>query len=135
MLSRGEQGTAIDQKMGITFTVSAVCARLTGEYDFFPGGWKSLKWSTRHSRKTWVRCFLARPSPTLMSGERSGTVTIVGVDEADLDRGQVSWVSPIARALMKAREGDILEVRTPAGIEHIEVLDIRYSGSDGDQQH
>jgi transcription elongation factor GreB len=44
------------------------------------------------------------------------TITIVGVDEADLDRGQVSWVSPIARALMKAREGDILEFRTPAGI-------------------
>ncbi len=63
------------------------------------------------------------------------TITIVGVDEADLDRGQVSWVSPIARALMKAREGDILELRTPAGIEHIEVLGIRYSGSDGSQQH
>src|SRR6266403_5128964 len=56
------------------------------------------------------------------------TVTIVGIDEADLDRGQVSWISPIARALMKAREGDIVELRTPAGIEHIEVLDIRYSG-------
>src|SRR6266704_1909185 len=54
------------------------------------------------------------------------TITIVGVDEADLDRGQVSWVSPIARALMKAHEGDILELRTPGGVEHIEVLDIRY---------
>ena len=62
------------------------------------------------------------------------TVTIVGVDEADLDRGQVSWISPIARALMKAREGDILELRTPAGMEHIEVLDIRYGSSDADQQ-
>ena len=63
------------------------------------------------------------------------TITIVGVDEAELDRGQVSWVSPIARALMKAREGDIVELRTPAGIEHIEVLDIRYGGSNGSQQH
>jgi transcription elongation factor GreB len=63
------------------------------------------------------------------------TITIVGVDEADLDRGQVSWVSPIARALMKAREGDIVEVRTPAGIDHIEVLEIRYRGSGGGQQH
>jgi len=51
------------------------------------------------------------------------TVTIVGVDKADLDCPHVSWVSPIARALMKAREGDILELRTLAGIEHIEVLD------------
>lgn len=58
------------------------------------------------------------------------TITIVGVDEADLDRGQVSWVSPIARALMKAREGDIVELRTPAGIEQIEVLAIRYGGID-----
>jgi transcription elongation factor GreB len=57
------------------------------------------------------------------------TITIVGVDEADLDRGQVSWVSPIARALMKAREGDILEFRTPAGIENIQVLGVRYGGT------
>jgi transcription elongation factor GreB len=61
------------------------------------------------------------------------TITIVGVDEADLDRGEVSWVSPIARALIKARKGDILELRTPAGIEHIEVLDIRYNGSSADR--
>jgi transcription elongation factor GreB len=54
------------------------------------------------------------------------TVTIVGVDEADLDRGEVSWVSPIARALLKAEEGDIVELRTPAGIETIEVLEISY---------
>ena len=54
------------------------------------------------------------------------TVTIVGVDEADLDRGEVSWVSPIARALLKAEEGDTVELRTPAGIEVIEVLEIRY---------
>jgi transcription elongation factor GreB len=60
------------------------------------------------------------------------TITIVGVDEADLGRGQVSWISPIARALMKAHEGDILEFRTPAGIEQIEVLHIRYGVSDGE---
>ncbi len=54
------------------------------------------------------------------------TVTIVGVDEADLDKGQVSWVSPIARALLKAREGDVVELRTPAGPEAIEVVAIRY---------
>ena len=47
----------------------------------------------------------------------SATVTIVGIDEADLDRGQVSWISPIARALLKAQEGDVVELRTPAGIE------------------
>ncbi len=54
------------------------------------------------------------------------TVTIVGVDEADLDKGQVSWVSPIARALHKAHEGDVVELRTPAGPESIEIVEIRY---------
>jgi transcription elongation factor GreB len=47
--------------------------------------------------------------------ENVKTTTIVGIDEADLSRGQVSWVSPVARALMKAREGDIVEVRAPSG--------------------
>src|SRR5438445_5434264 len=54
------------------------------------------------------------------------TVTIVGIDEADLDRGQVSWLSPVARALIKAQEGDVVELRTPAGTERIEIVEIRY---------
>jgi transcription elongation factor GreB len=58
------------------------------------------------------------------------TITIVGVDEADLDRGQVSWLSPVARALMTAREGDVVELRAPAGVEQIEVLAIRYGAAD-----
>jgi len=57
------------------------------------------------------------------------TVTIVGVDEADLDRGQVSWISPIARALLKAREGDTVQLRTPSGTETIEVVEIRYAAA------
>jgi transcription elongation factor GreB len=54
------------------------------------------------------------------------TVTIVGIDEADLERGQVSWISPIARALLKAYAGDVVALHTPTGIEEIEVLEIRY---------
>ncbi|MBE0599976.1 MAG: transcription elongation factor GreB [Burkholderiaceae bacterium] len=54
------------------------------------------------------------------------TVTIVGVDEADLEIGRVSWISPIARALLKASEGDVVNIRTPAGSEPIEVVAIRY---------
>ena len=60
------------------------------------------------------------------------TITIVGIDEADFARGQVSWVSPIARALIKAHEGDTVELRAPAGVEQIEVLEIRYGGADGE---
>ena len=54
------------------------------------------------------------------------TIRIVGVDEADLERGQVSWVAPIAKALMRARAGDVVELRTPGGVDAIEVVAIRY---------
>lgn len=54
------------------------------------------------------------------------TVTIVGVDEVDLDRGHVSWISPVARALLKARIGDAVTLHTPAGPEQIDVIDVRY---------
>jgi transcription elongation factor GreB len=57
------------------------------------------------------------------------TITIVGVDEADLAEHRVSWISPIAKALLKAREGDVVELRTPAGTEAIEVIAIRYEDS------
>lgn len=54
------------------------------------------------------------------------TVSIVGMDEVDPARGRVSWVSPLARALLKAREGDVVNLRTPAGVEQLEVVEIRY---------
>lgn len=54
-------------------------------------------------------------------------IRIVGVDEVDPARGQVSWISPIARALLKAREGDSVQLRTPAGIETLEILEVRYA--------
>ncbi|MCP5264907.1 MAG: transcription elongation factor GreB [Burkholderiaceae bacterium] len=54
------------------------------------------------------------------------TVTIVGIDEVDPLQGRVSWISPIARALLKARVGDVLSLRTPAGIDEIEVVEIVY---------
>lgn len=60
-------------------------------------------------------------------GGAEQTVTIVGIDEADLDRGLISWISPVARALLKAQEGDIVALRTPSGVERIEVIEIRYA--------
>ena len=54
------------------------------------------------------------------------TVTIVGVDEVDPEHGRVSWISPIARALMRAVEGDVVRMRTPAGEEEIEILRVEY---------
>ena len=54
------------------------------------------------------------------------TISIVGIDEADASRGRVSWISPIAKALFKARVGEIVMLRTPGGVEEIELLDVRY---------
>jgi transcription elongation factor GreB len=54
------------------------------------------------------------------------TVRIVGVDETDLNRHYISWVSPLARALMKARAGDRVILRAPGGTEHLQILDVRY---------
>ncbi len=54
------------------------------------------------------------------------TVTLVGTDEANLDQGKISWISPVAKALMKAQEGDVVELRSPAGNEKLEVIEINY---------
>jgi len=58
------------------------------------------------------------------------TVTIMGVDEADSLQGQVSWVSPIARTLVKSRVGDELKLITPSGVVPIEVLQVHYPTPD-----
>ncbi|MBV8938754.1 MAG: transcription elongation factor GreB [Alphaproteobacteria bacterium] len=55
------------------------------------------------------------------------TVTLVGIDEANVAEGRISWISPVAKALMKARVGDSVALRTPAGTETLEVLSIRYT--------
>jgi transcription elongation factor GreB len=59
------------------------------------------------------------------------TITIVGVDEATSDAKRVSWVAPIARALLKAHEGDLIELATPGGVETIEVVAIEYPQTAG----
>src|SRR5687768_2277883 len=60
------------------------------------------------------------------SASETREVTIVGVDEVDPAHGRVSWVSPIAKALLKAREGDTVTLRSPAGEEQLEILEVAY---------
>ena len=60
------------------------------------------------------------------SDDKEHTITIVGIDEADADRGQVSWIAPVARALLKARIGDVVELKGPRGVEALEVVAIAY---------
>ncbi|MGQ9724458.1 MAG: transcription elongation factor GreB [Tepidimonas sp.] len=54
------------------------------------------------------------------------TVTIVGIDEADSGRGQISWISPVAQALLKAREGEEVRLLTPSGVQTLEILQVSY---------
>ena len=66
---------------------------------------------------------------TVTYADESGqnrTVTILGIDEADSAKGQVSWIAPIARALLRAREGDEVKLMTPVGAQEIEVLTVSY---------
>jgi transcription elongation factor GreB len=67
-----------------------------------------------------------------LDGEgRENQVTILGVDEADTSQGQISWISPVARALIKAREGDLVRLVLPDGPQELEVLSVSYpAGTD-----
>ena len=62
----------------------------------------------------------------LRNGRGEETITIVGIDEVDPAAGRVSWVSPVARALIRAREGDTVSLRTPQGIDELEILTVSY---------
>lgn len=58
------------------------------------------------------------------------TYAIVGIDEADASRGRISWISPLARQLLKTREGDTVVVRTPGGDETLEIVSVEYKAID-----
>ena len=71
---------------------------------------------------------------TVTYADRAGrehTITIKGIDESDSLKGEVSWIAPIARALLKAREGDEVQLMTPGGLELLEVLAVRYPAPEG----
>ncbi len=76
------------------------------------------------------RVFFGATVTYLERGGAERTVSIVGMDEVDPARGRVSWIAPVAAALLKAREGDVVAVRTPAGVEELEVVAIRYDAID-----
>jgi transcription elongation factor GreB len=63
---------------------------------------------------------------TVSDGGTETTYRIVGIDEADPGAGKISWISPLARALLKAREGDVVKFQSPAGWREIEIVEISY---------
>lgn len=76
--------------------------------------------------KNHAQVFFGATVTVLAEDGKERTVSIVGVDELDPARGRVSWISPIATALLKASVGDVVTLRTPRGNEELEILDIRY---------
>jgi transcription elongation factor GreB len=73
-----------------------------------------------------TRVFFGATVRYTTAGGAERTVCIVGVDEVDLDRNQISWVSPLARALMRSSEGDTVLLRAPRGTERLQILEVRY---------
>ena len=67
----------------------------------------------------------------LEDGETEREVTILGIDEADSAQGQISWISPVARALLKARVGDEVQLPTPGGLRTLEIVAVRYPSKEG----
>jgi transcription elongation factor GreB len=78
------------------------------------------------SRQDQERVFFGATVSYMDESGEERTVSIVGVDEADPARGRVSWISPVAKALLKAREGDVVRLQTPHGVEELEVTGIEY---------
>ncbi|QNM98047.1 transcription elongation factor GreB [Chitinimonas koreensis] len=82
------------------------------------------------TREPTEQVFFAATVTVLRGDGKEQTVSIVGVDEIDLERNHISWISPLARTLLKAREGDSVLLRGPAGDEEIEILEVAYRALD-----
>lgn len=78
------------------------------------------------SRETTDQVFFGATVSLLRGDGTEQTVSIVGVDEINLEAGHISWISPLARTLLKAREGDLVTLRGPAGEEEIEIVEVLY---------
>ena len=79
---------------------------------------RAIPLSSVLGRRCWIGCWIVSPAHPGALGVRRSAY--------DRHRNYISWVSPMARALIKAREGDNVTLRTPGGIEELEILDVRY---------
>jgi len=78
-------------------------------------------------QKGLAQVFFGATVTYLREDESCHTVTLVGVDEADLAARKISWLSPVAKALMRAQAGDSVELHTPAGAETLEIVSVTYA--------
>ncbi|WP_273428284.1 transcription elongation factor GreB [Chitinibacter tainanensis] len=78
------------------------------------------------TRETTDQVFFSATVTYLREDGREETVSIVGIDETNFQKNHISWTSPVARALLKAREGDVVTLRTPQGLEELEIIAVEY---------
>ena len=78
------------------------------------------------TREATDQIFFGAPVTLLRGNGSEQTVKIVGIDEIDTAQNKISWISPLARCLIKAREGDQVSLNTPEGREDIEILEVAY---------
>ena len=123
---RGQPRTATAPRTATTSTARSGCARSTAGCASSPSGSRSPRSSSLRCTTAASRSSSALRCATSTSATRSAGCASLGVDEAESDQGDVSWISPIARALLKARVGDELKLATPGGVETIEVLEVGY---------
>ena len=82
------------------------------------------------SREASAQVFFGATVTVASAAGEEKTYSIVGIDEAEVSRGRISWISPLAKALIKAHEGDSVTVRTPAGDETLEIVKVQYQAID-----
>jgi len=82
------------------------------------------------SREASAQVFFGATVTVVSAAREEKTYSIVGIDEAEVSRGRISWISPLAKALIKAHEGDSVTVRTPAGDETLEIVKVQYQAID-----
>jgi len=82
------------------------------------------------NREETDQVFFGATVTVMDEGGEEKTYSIVGIDEADVSRGRISWISPLAKALIKAHEGDRITVKTPAGDETLDIVSVEYKAID-----
>ncbi|HEY9098134.1 MAG TPA: transcription elongation factor GreB [Thiobacillus sp.] len=82
------------------------------------------------TRETTDQVFFGATVTVADHNGQESVYAIVGLDEADAGRGRIAWISPMARALLKAREGDTVMVQTPDGRREVEIIEVRYQAID-----
>lgn len=77
-------------------------------------------------QKNLVKVFFGAIVTYLQADGVQRTIQIVGIDEADIANDKISWISPMAKALMKSEVGDVVQLHTPVGVETLEIVEIKY---------